>query len=245
MTPHGFGFSREGRQAAWKALEEEPPRGPDCALTLELLDLARDRLEEPDRARVRGHLEGCPRCRQRLDAQKSALARLQQARAATPAESTVAGVAAAFARRRRSAWQGTVDPAALLHCDSPDQEHEVEVRLAAPEKDLVLPGFLRWSRSDRGAGPWYVSLRIPRPAQAAAQASWEELADRDIDLTLTDERDQRSWSVSTELAVMSAGAGATGSALISRPEEVSLEQPGVVKAVRLLPGQRRPRYELS
>src|SRR5262249_57066232 len=96
----GFGFSPEGRAAAWKNLQEEDPRGPDCPLTLELLDLAQGGLDGDHRERVRRHVDSCSRCAVRFGAQTRALAKLKEARDRAPAGPVLAGLGAASAKRR-------------------------------------------------------------------------------------------------------------------------------------------------
>lgn len=82
MNILGYGFSREGRDADWQELEAElPAKGPDCPLTGDLLDLALNREQQAEAARVREHLDGCDYCRGRFEAQKRAIAQANAFRA--------------------------------------------------------------------------------------------------------------------------------------------------------------------
>jgi len=225
----GFGYSREDRLAAWNKLEDGPEAGPECPLTFDLLELARGRLDDARQiASLREHLDRCPRCGQRFDAQSRAV---QQLKAGYATEVPSGGAPMS----PQKVWQASVEPVSLMALDGPDAVTSMPIRLSPPgEKGTELSGVLRWNRGRAGGGvaPWYVALHLPRPEDARARDAWSDLANWEIELDLTDKNQERPCLLFLEL-------GRKDDVLFSLPAAVSLDPPSV-RTIRLKTGQRRP-----
>jgi peptide deformylase len=73
----GYGYSFEGRQAAWDRIESGlPPRGPGCPFVLDLLDHMRGELSESAAEPLSRHVAGCPACQARLESLRRGQERL-------------------------------------------------------------------------------------------------------------------------------------------------------------------------
>src|SRR5690242_7087407 len=92
----GYGFSLEGREAAWRELEAHLPAraGPDCPSGVDLLELAYGLLDEGCAAQLRTHVQGCASCQARLQIQESAVRRARERPTAAPSTMTLAQASA-------------------------------------------------------------------------------------------------------------------------------------------------------
>src|SRR5947208_1793070 len=108
--PHGtlgYGFSREGLEEQWAALELRlPKKTPDCPLTYDLIELALGQVTPPQSTRLHQHLSECAYCRERFESQQRASAP-ERRRFAALAGLVRADVAGDFQQRRQKYWKWT------------------------------------------------------------------------------------------------------------------------------------------
>jgi hypothetical protein len=164
----GYGFSREGREAAWKELEANLPEpGPDCPPTLEMLDLALGLpLEAARVSQLQQHLGSCPRCLARFESQKRAVRKMnalplhpqslsphalplsQRGRGEQEGGPTLAGVALALAERRGRQRSGKLVFVGNKTASGAYEECKARVEFDSPDhQDRPLRGWMLWTRA--------------------------------------------------------------------------------------------------
>jgi hypothetical protein len=250
----GYGFSPHGREADWRDLEADlPVKGPNCPLTADLFDLALGLASGPEAARLRAHIDGdrlsdktgCPYCRSRFEAQRRAIQRADelqdQAAVSTPLSEQIA---AAFRNRGRYRRSGAVQAVKTLAADGDLVVIDQHVTLGLPdgpaETAAPLELFIQWSRPRQdeagpgGAHRWSVTLRLPsRTADAptgTVREDLQRLGGRQVQVTWTAPGAGHAWQVQTDLYW-------DVQQLVSHPEDVLIEDPGVLTHVELTLGE--------
>jgi hypothetical protein len=234
----GYGYSLEGREAAWKELEAGlPARGPNCPRAADLLEFALEQVHFPaEETRLRAHVFGCAICKSRLEVQQQAVQQAESLRASPPAATLQEQVAAAFLACRRPRWAGAVQPAPRkLATDNTPSVINHQVTLSACD-DRVQPsliGFLQWTSPDsEPKNPWYVTLRLPLqasdPMAENAEAALEELTRHIVRLIFLSADRRPGLSLETQLEW-----DEDHKELISHPQRVPIADPQTITGVEL------------
>jgi len=243
----GYGFSRKGREAAWKDLQAGPPgRKPDCPLTLELIDFARKLLNDPSReAQIRDHLKDCRYCSDRLDAQRRAIQRMG-ALGRKEQDPVLADVAPLLAARRARTWAGDVTFIKNAATSGAVEERKARVELFAPPGvPGPLHGKLLWTRvrtvGAEPPSPWRLGLWFPAQSDEMPGNSpdvLDQLAGAQVEVELLDSNsEQRGW-ITTWLRRLENGKD-----LGSHPEPVDeVDNLDAITRARLVPLPKTKRY---